>query len=358
MAQRQSDRDTSQFPIRPTMDTRNLKLFETDPAEGEKLLDSPVPNYAFTSSAKKEASYLSCCLKLQDSLDEPVDHATLPEAQRQKYAAKIIELMSTWNESRTQPLPLNFIVDENENITLQRFEGYAITSQVIPEYEPHFWIPDSCLVGLEEQDKTFRREFFAVGCLLYQILKGEKPWGEFSDDQARRLYENGVYPSGTPDLLYWNMILSYWSWEYVVEVTKKNKIKKATNIIKKVAIGTTIAGGVVLAVGLCAPLILPAIGFGAAGVGAGTAAAAWQSAIGLVEAGSLFAVLQSAGAGGAAGAAAITAVGIGGASTAVTAGAAGIVAGTVEANALKDEDRFALFLTVVRKRPVENDAKM
>ncbi|KAF3908337.1 hypothetical protein AA313_de0208272 [Arthrobotrys entomopaga] len=340
-----------------TIEEKHENLFKSEADEGEKLLDSKVPNYASVSTIEKEASYLPCCLKLQDS-EEVTDYAALPEPQRQKYAAKIIQLMSTWKESRTQPLPLNFIVDENDNIILHRFEGYAITNQVIPEYEPHFWIPDSCLIGLEEQDKTFRREFFAVGCLLYQILKGEKPWGGFSDDQARRLYENGVYPSDTPELVYWNMILSYWSWEYVVAVTKKNKIKKATNIMKKVAIGTTVVGGLVVVAALCAPLILPAVGFGAAGVGAGTAAAAWESAIGLVEAGSLFALLQSAGAGGAAGAAAITAVGIGGAGTAVTAGAAGMVADRVEANALKDEDRFALFLTVVRKRPVENDAKL
>ena len=48
------------------------------------------------------------------------------------------------------------------------------------------------------------------------------------------------------------------------------------------------------------PVILPAVGFGAAGPVAGSWAAAWQSSIGIVAAGSPFAFLQSAAMGGAA----------------------------------------------------------
>ena len=58
-----------------------------------------------------------------------------------------------------------------------------------------------------------------------------------------------------------------------------------------------IGTGVGLGLAVAAPLyILPAIGFGAGGVAAGSAAAAVQSTIGNVAAGSLFATLQSAGA--------------------------------------------------------------
>ena len=44
-----------------------------------------------------------------------------------------------------------------------------------------------------------------------------------------------------------------------------------------------------------APFVLPALGFGAGGVVAGSYAAAWHSSIGIVTQGSLFATLQSAG---------------------------------------------------------------
>lgn len=48
--------------------------------------------------------------------------------------------------------------------------------------------------------------------------------------------------------------------------------------------------------GIFGVVLLPMIGFTAGGVGAGSFAASWQSSIGAVAAGSLFAVLQSLGA--------------------------------------------------------------
>ena len=74
-----------------------------------------------------------------------------------------------------------------------------------------------------------------------------------------------------------------------------------------------------------APLILGAAGFGVMGPIAGSAAAGWQSSIGIVQAGSLFAWCQSAAMGGAA-ASTITAAGIVGAGTA--AGATGLAMGS------------------------------
>ncbi|KAL1792833.1 hypothetical protein ACET3X_009340 [Alternaria dauci] len=62
------------------------------------------------------------------------------------------------------------------------------------------------------------------------------------------------------------------------------------NIVNKIA-----------SMGICTllpTLLLAPIGFGMAGVTAGSAAVAWQSIIGNVPAGSLFSFLQSAGAGG------------------------------------------------------------
>ena len=61
---------------------------------------------------------------------------------------------------------------------------------------------------------------------------------------------------------------------------------------------TLILLGVTIAV--VSTCILPVLGFSAAGPVAGSIAAGWQSSIGLVSAGSLFALLQSAAMGGAA----------------------------------------------------------
>ena len=98
--------------------------------------------------------------------------------------------------------------------------------------------------------------------------------------------------------------------------------------------GAVVGGGIALTLtAVAAPIVLPAIGFGTGGVVAGSMAAATQSAIGNVAAGSLFATLQSLGAAGglsvaatgaatAAGAAAGAGVGAGGAaiSAAVSGG--------------------------------------
>lgn len=88
---------------------------------------------------------------------------------------------------------------------------------------------------------------------------------------------------------------------------------------------TLVAGGSILVVTSgAAPAVLGAVGFGAAGPVVGSAAAAWQASLGAVEAGSLFAWLQSAAMGGAA-AAPIAATGLAGAGTAVVGALPGLL---------------------------------
>ncbi|KAF3904713.1 hypothetical protein ABW20_dc0100097 [Dactylellina cionopaga] len=327
---------------------------ENAPANSDSVsVDAPKEETTTATSSSNMQNYLPCRLKFQDSKEETPEYANVPAEQRKLWVSKIIEIMGTWDQKRSQPIPITFLVSGDGDISLQPPSDFISTDETISQYEPHFWIPDSCLLDLKEEEKGFRREFFAVGCLVYQIIAGHKAWSQFSGPQAQRLYEQGVYPSETKNLEHWRIILSYWSWEFVEEVTKKTKIQRNVKIAKRVAIGVGVAGCTVVTTALLAPLILPVIGFGSAGVGAGTLAATWHSAVGLVEAGSVFAILQSAGAGGAAGAAAITAVGLGGGSAAVAAGAAGVIAGTVESQTLKEEDLFALFLTVVRKKPIQ-----
>lgn len=72
--------------------------------------------------------------------------------------------------------------------------------------------------------------------------------------------------------------------------------------------------------------ILGAAGFAATGPVAGSAAAAWQSSVGLVQAGSLFAWCQSAAMGGAA-VSGIVAGGAAGGSVALAATGAGVAGG-------------------------------
>ena len=91
--------------------------------------------------------------------------------------------------------------------------------------------------------------------------------------------------------------------------------------------------------------ILGAAGFAAAGPVAGSAAAAWQSSFGLVQAGSVFAWCQSAAMGGAA-VNGILAVGATGGGLAAAATGAGFVRGQTT---LTPEKMKEMFVTVYRK---------
>jgi hypothetical protein len=66
--------------------------------------------------------------------------------------------------------------------------------------------------------------------------------------------------------------------------------KRNLNILRSLVVGVLVAGGA----GLGA-VALPLLGFASSGVVAGSLAAAWQSSIGNVAVGSLFATLQSLG---------------------------------------------------------------
>ena len=110
-------------------------------------------------------------------------------------------------------------------------------------------------------------------------------------------------------------------------------------------LASQIVGGVGVIASLVALPILGAAGFAAAGPVAGSAAAAWQSSIGLVQAGSVFAFCQSAAMAGTA-VNGIVALGAAGGSVALAATSAGVVGGQT---ALAPEKLKEMFLAVYRK---------
>lgn len=108
-----------------------------------------------------------------------------------------------------------------------------------------------------------------------------------------------------------------------------------------------IVGGVGVIASLVALPVLGAVGFVAVSgpVVPGSAAAAWHSSIGLVQAGSWFSWCQSAATGGAA-VNGIVALGAGGGSVALAATGAGVIGGQT---ALTPEKLKEMFLSVYRK---------
>ncbi|KAK6346706.1 hypothetical protein TWF696_006821 [Orbilia brochopaga] len=303
--------------------------------------------------------YLPCHVKLKGS--NILSHGALNDDERKRLAGKIIEISLTLGENRTAstPRPLVFTADPTDlsNVILEPPVNVPTGSQSLGEFEPHFWIPDSCLVGLDEREKALRREVFAVGCLVFSITQREKPWAPLSAPLVQDMYQRGVYPGDVLDSPYWLQILLLWSEEFAKWIEQQNNKSSMFGTIKKVAVGTAVAGAVVGGAALAAPAAIAALGFGSAGVGAGTIAAGWQASMGSVAAGSLFAFFQSVGAGGAA-LGVISQIAAGGLGAGGAAAALGYVAGTAEncnatgegGQACVKEELFRNFLAVVKRR--------
>lgn len=79
-------------------------------------------------------------------------------------------------------------------------------------------------------------------------------------------------------------------WEKCRRCDRPRVCDSNTKKIRLIGVGGVVGGG------LLGALALPLFGFGAGGVAAGSFAASWQSSIGIVAAGTLFATLQSLGA--------------------------------------------------------------
>ncbi|OCK99255.1 uncharacterized protein K441DRAFT_692846 [Cenococcum geophilum 1.58] len=180
-------------------------------------------------------------------------------------------------------------------------------------YPARFRIPPDTLLGLGQEEKNKRSEMFALGSLLYEINSGNKPFEELSDDEVQLRFSNGDFPDDITSLQLWPIILSCWSLEFSKEVEKIIEapgteakclkiVRAAGNYIKEHPVSFTLQAVGVLAMtaSVVAVPVLGAAGFAATGPVAGSAAAAWQSSIGLVEAGSLFSWCQSAAMSGAA----------------------------------------------------------
>ncbi|KAE8454658.1 hypothetical protein EG329_000281 [Mollisiaceae sp. DMI_Dod_QoI] len=201
-------------------------------------------------------------------------------------------------------------------------------------YPPQYRIPNHIIQRLDShQDKVCRAELFALGGLLYQVFSGKEVSSTLGSDgneeHIQSCFVKGEFPEDVWKLPYAVRILGCWCPGFAKDLlaahSKDESFQsKFTSYIKKhpVLFGFQVAGGILSLASIAALPILGAVGFGAAGPAAGSAAAAWQSSMGLVEAGSFFAWCQSAAMGGAA-VGGIWAAGLAGAGVAVGAAVAG-----------------------------------
>ncbi|MCJ1269198.1 hypothetical protein MMC22_009087 [Lobaria immixta] len=192
-------------------------------------------------------------------------------------------------------------------------------------YPDRFRIPPTTVEDLSPEEKVARAEMFAFGTLLYHIYSGHKPFNNLQDDLVEERFENAEFPADTLDLDQWPMILSSWSFEFARDLHASIPSTIRDRLLQHIKAHPYLSalqasGALLSAVSLGAPLILGAAGFSAVGPVAGSAAAAWQSSAGLVQAGSFFAWCQSAAMGGAA---------VGGIAAAGTVGASAVAGATL-----------------------------
>ncbi|EPE27550.1 hypothetical protein GLAREA_04341 [Glarea lozoyensis ATCC 20868] len=201
----------------------------------------------------------------------------------------------------------------------------------IRDYTPRFNLPKQIEDHLpSREDKIERKELFALGGLVYQLISGKGMFDDFANNVAsisviEQKFIAGEFPDDVWGLKAAVRVLGCWcppfAKEFVDAEKERERKEKAAAKKKNLLLGAKILGGG-LATTLAAPVVLPLVGFGGGGVVAGSLAAAWQSSIGIVQGGSVFAFLTSAGAGGAA-TAAFMATGVAGASLLVAATGAG-----------------------------------
>ncbi|KAM3067051.1 hypothetical protein ACMFMG_011830 [Clarireedia jacksonii] len=171
------------------------------------------------------------------------------------------------------------------------------------------------------KDKIRRAELFALGSILYEVIACHQLFYEIyegvdNEEKIQGLIAKGEFPDDLWGLSITPRILGHWCPRF----------------------GFQVLGGVVSAASLATVPLLGAVGFSAVGPVAGSAAAAWQSSIGVVEAGSIFAWCQSAAMGGAA-LGGIFGAGVGGAGVFAAATAAGALDGA-DFDILELKERF------------------
>lgn len=191
-------------------------------------------------------------------------------------------------------------------------------------YPARLQIPPETISDLDQREQVMRTEKFAMASLIYEVDSKVKVFENLPDIEVQERFCNADFPDDAFKLPHSLIIASGWSEEFLDEMERQgiseyphsaglSKIITATahnpNLFQRVVndarahpIRTTIqvAGAAVATVSLLAGPLLGLAGFTALGPAAGSAAAAWQSSIGAVQAGSLFAFFQGAAMGGAA----------------------------------------------------------
>ncbi|KAG4427631.1 hypothetical protein IFR05_016885 [Cadophora sp. M221] len=216
----------------------------------------------------------------------------------------------------------------------------AASSQIEKVYPSRYQLPPVIWNRLStNREKIQRAELFALGSILYELISGGQLFTDIGPDEndeeeIQSSIKKGEFPEKLWTLPMAIRILACWCPDFAKEMLtahgKGTFSKIVSDYIRRhpVLFGLQVVGGISAIASAIALPILGPVGFTAAGPLAGSAAAAWQSSLSIVQGGSIFAWCQSAAMGGAA---------VGGILVTGLAGG-GVAVGATVAGALDTED--------------------
>jgi len=227
---------------------------------------------------------------------------------REKWITSITEAFKTGSEGlqTIRPWDIRLYLDGRVDVDLTSQAAISnVDSTIAKVYPIRYQKPSNSLENFPSAEHPLLIERFALGCLIYEISTLRKPYADLSDDEVKTHYNEGKYPENPVPATHNSSFLS-----------------RAGSYVRAhpVLFGLQVAGAGVAAASVIA---LPILGFGAAGPVAGSIAAGWQSSLGVVQAGSLFAWCQGAAMGGAA-AGGLAGIGVAGAGVTGAATAAAV----------------------------------
>lgn len=105
-----------------------------------------------------------------------------------------------------------FLVDKNRNLRLSDFCGSSLqgSEAIVMENTTHFLPRD------ENLPNTIQSDLFALGCTIYEILLGRRPYEGMDDEDIQRLYSEKCFPGldGIEEEYWRDVIEKCWLCEY------------------------------------------------------------------------------------------------------------------------------------------------
>lgn len=239
-----------------------------------------------------------CRIQAIDLTGNSVAISSIPIAVRAQLALKLIKFVHSTHETATRIHPISLILYADGMVLAEPVHMVHVGNPP-GAYPARYHLPMSTINDLPLQERVWRAEKFALGMLIYELLTGCRIFEGVSDNDIQSRYGTATFPKleelPIPDHY---LIYACWSAEFGDYVALGKFVRYVQDNPARFALQATCA--VISTAALITIPVLGAIGFSGIGPVAGTVAAGWQASIGAVEAGSLFALCQSAAMGGAA----------------------------------------------------------